>query len=774
MKRYVLLTFVSALLTIAVTAREYHIIPQPKEIVDKDGTFSLANDARVYAQGKENVKVAQFFIKKLKASTGYNITLTTNRQKAQIQLLQSKKIKGKEAYALTVDAKGVIAKASTVQGLFYAMQTFLQLLPPQIESPTKVADIRWEAPAVVVNDEPRFEYRSFMLDPCRHFFSVDEIKKQIDIMSMYKVNNMHFHLTEDQGWRIEIKKHPELTKVGATAIGRGGSPDGTPSKEVYFYTQEQLKDIVAYAQERFINIIPEFEMPGHELAAIAAYPWLSCRDVKTTPRNVWGVEPIIMCAGKESTFKFLEDVIDEMVKIFPSKYFHIGGDEAPRNEWKKCPLCQKRADELGFVNNDKRSREAQLQSYVVTRMEKYLNKYGKTIVGWDEILEGGGLNQSAVVMSWRGVQGGIQAAKAGHKAIMSPSSNGYYLDYCEEEMALEPAGPGYAGVVPLSKTYNYDPIAPELEGKYEHYILGPQGNVWAEYIPNANVLEHRMYPRALAIMETGWSPRASKNFSDFSRRLDVDSYLRLEAHGANFNVPMPQQSEGSVDYVAFTDRATLKFKTSRPEKMYYTLDGTEPTASSAEYQNPITLDHDAIVKIATILPSGIKSQTRTIEVRKQTLHPAITVTDSLKNGVNIKPIKGIYTSDQQLYGQTAEPTVKGKSLEAIPHLGNLGYYSAIGDAYVDVPRDGVWFFRSNYKKVWIDGELVVDNANQVVPVGQHGGRSIALAKGLHTIRVVYLGYCLDGYPTSWDGGSVVWRHESDSKYTRIANELKIK
>ena len=769
MKKILALFMCAAIATVAM-ARDYNIIPQPKEIIDQQGTYTLAPATKIYAKGAENIKVAEFFIKKLNASTGLNLALAQKAADAQIVLLGSKKIKNKEGYSLTVTPQGVKAEAKTAQGLFYAMQTFMQLLPPQVESVTRAANVAWTAPAVVINDEPRFEYRSFMLDPCRHFFTVDEIKKQIDIMSMYKANNMHFHLTEDQGWRVEIKKYPRLTEVGATAIGRNNDMSGATDGKQYFYTQEELKDIVAYAQERYINIIPEFEMPGHELAAISAYPWLSCREQQVQPRAVWGVEPIVMCPGKETTFKFLEDIVDELVQIFPSKYFHIGGDESPRDEWKKCPLCQKKADELGYKDEPKRPREAQLQSYVVTRMEKYLNKYGKSIIGWDEILEGGGLNQSAVVMSWRGVEGGIHAAKAGHKAIMTPSSAGYYLDYCEGDRYNEPAAPGYAAPVYLSKTYNYEPIAPELEGEYEKYILGPQGNLWAEYMPDCKVLEYRAYPRIIAVMETGWSPRAKKNFTDFTRRLDADSYLRLQAHGANFNVPIPEQPGGSYDFVAFTDKASLTFQTSRPEKMYYTLDGSEPTTESTLYTGPIELTANAIVKIATILPSGVKSPVRVITAEKQIPRSAQAEADNLTQGLTLQIAQGCFGSRAELANVESWESKKIAKLEDIRAQPQNPHYSAIAQGLVRVPEDGVWYFRANYREVWIDGVKVVDNTGYTVPIGYRGGRSIALSKGLHDIKVVFLGQIADGYPTYWDGGSIFWRNGAEGKFEKIKPE----
>ena len=771
MKKTLLTLIALAVVAVVGFSRDYHIIPQPKEIIDKDGSFTLSKGAKVYAQGEANSKVANFFIKKINASTGLSLSLTTNKKEAQIRLLNSKKIKNKEGYSLKVTPNNVVAEASTDRGLFYAMQTFLQLLPPQVENTTLAANVDWQAPAVVINDEPRFEYRSCMLDPCRHFLTIEEVKRQIDVLSMYKASYLHFHLTEDQGWRVEIKKHPELTKVGATVIGSSRNPDGSPSNEMFFYTQEQLKDIVAYAKERFIEIIPEFEMPGHELAAISAYPWLSCRNVETKPRNVWGVEDIVMCPGKESTFKFLEDIVDELVEIFPCQYFHIGGDESPRGEWEKCPLCQKKADELGFKKDGGRSREAQLQSYVVTRMEKYLNKYGKTIIGWDEILEGGGLNQSAVIMSWRGVSGGIKAAKSGHKAIMSPSSAGYYLDYAEHELVLEPIAPPYAGSQPLSKTYNYEPIAPELEGEYEKYILGPQGNVWSEYMPTAQVMELRMYPRIIAIMETGWSPRSAKNYNDFTRRLDNDSYARLDAHKVNYGVPMPQQPGGSCDFITFTDKAKLTFTTSRPAAMYYTLDGSEPTTAATLYTKPIELSQNTIIKIATFLPSGVKSPTRIISVQKQTPLAAINLSEKLEPGVNLRVARGLYSGVSQLQNLKTEPR-KVKSFEDMSRIEGIGYYSAIGQAYINVPKDGVWYFRYNNAAVWVDGIQVVDNSGEWVLDCEHGGRSIALKAGLHEIKVIYLGYVPDGRPTNWGSTAVKWRHESDNKFEKIQALVK--
>lgn len=318
-------------------------------------------------------------------------------------ILDSKASNNPEGYSLTVTEHLIEVKACTPHGLFYGLQTMMQLLPAEVEFTELQKGVDWVMPCVKITDAPRFSYRGFMLDPCRHFVPVETVKKQIDVLSLFKVNTMHWHLTDDQGWRIEIKRYPKLTEIGAERV------EGEGFKHGGYYTQEQIKEIVDYAAERFITVVPELEMPGHELAAIAAYPELSCRDSHVKPRIVWGVEDVVMCPGKETMFTFLENVIEEMVSLFPSTYFHIGGDECPKTSWEKCPNCQKRIASMGLVDDKKHTAEQYLQSYVVRRMEKVLKKYGKRLIGWDEILEGG-LSPEATVMSWRGEMGGIEAA----------------------------------------------------------------------------------------------------------------------------------------------------------------------------------------------------------------------------------------------------------------------------------------------------------------------------------------------------------------------------
>ncbi len=433
-----------------------------------------------------------------------------------------------EGYILDITPENIIIQCNSGAGAFYAAQTLKQQIPVQaFETPLDLESLK--LPTVRIEDAPHFAYRGFMLDCSRHFWDVNTVKEVIDILAAHKINRFHWHLTEDQGWRIEIKKYPLLTKKGSlrkeTTIGHNEGMDGIPYGG--YYTQKDIKEIVKYAAERFITIIPEIEIPGHSLGALCAYPWLGCRGEEGNYETwtKWGVAPQIACAGKESTFKFWEDVLKEVIELFPSEYIHIGGDEAPRDEWKACPHCQKRIKENGLNN------EAELQSYVNTRIEKFLNEKGRKMIGWDEILEGG-VSQSATIMSWRGAEGGITAARKGNYAIMTP--NGHcYLDYYQTADRIdEPMAIG--GYVPLHKTYElnpYDKLSPEEQ----QYILGVQGNLWCEYISTPMQLQYMLLPRLGAIAEIGWSNPSpeSKDTNEFiGRAKELSRYY--SAFGWNF------------------------------------------------------------------------------------------------------------------------------------------------------------------------------------------------------------------------------------------------
>lgn len=748
-----------------------NVIPVPVSLTQNEGVFKIGKNMAFQASTPKAKIVAEFFASKMNLATGYQVTVGDKEVSNGISLIIDESLDvNNEGYTLDVTANGATVKAKTPQGLFYGMQTFMQLLPAEIESPVVVNGIAWTTPCVSVKDEPRFEYRGFMLDPCRHFIPVENVKKQIDALSLFKINTMHWHLTDDQGWRVEIKKYPKLTEIGSKRIEGEGTEYGG------FYTQEEIKEVVKYAADRFITVIPELELPGHEMAAIAAYPELSCKGEQGTPRIIWGVEDIVMCAGKEESFKFLEDVIDEIAPMFPSEYFHIGGDECPKISWKECPLCQKRIKEEGLKGDKQHSSEERLQSYFVQRMEKYLaEKHGKKIIGWDEILEGG-LAPSATVMSWRGEAGGIAAANMGHDVIMTPGSGGMYLDQYQGDAKIEPVTIG--GYATIEKVYNYNPVPDTLvtTGKAQH-IKGVQCNNWSEYMYNTDLMEYRMYPRMLALSEIGWSPLNRKDYKDFERRLD-NALVRLDAHNINYHIPQPEQPNGSSNFVAFTDKASLEFKTTRPIKMVYTIDGTEPTAESTVYSAPIEFTESGILKIRSVLPSGKMSKTRTITVEKQALAPAKEVAKTTP-GLEMQVTDGMFLESSKLADikewkkstmkDLRELTTVVKSSES---MRGVKQYAAIATGYVNIPEDGVYYISSDNEEVWIDGKLLINNGGEVKRFSRHD-TSVALAAGLHEIKVVFLGHIIGGWPSNWNDGSVKLRKADADKFTRITPEMLV-
>lgn len=423
-----------------------------------------------------------------------------------------------EGYELLVTKKSVVVKASDENGVIYAIETIKQLLPTDIYGKEQAKDVKYSIPCIDIKDAPRFAYRGMLLDCARHYFSVQEIKRFLDMLAVHKMNRFHWHLTDDQGWRIEIKKLPRLKEISAYRNGTIIKKDWDSNDGIrygYCYSQEEIKEIVNYASSLGITIIPEIDLPGHMLGALAAYPELGCTGGPYEVWKSWGVSDEVLCVGKEETFKFLETVLGEVMDLFPSEYIHIGGDECPKNRWKECPACQAKIKELGLKDDDKHTKESYLQNYVTARVQKFVNDHGKKIIGWDEILEGD-LAKGATVMSWQGVSGGIEAAKRGYDAIMSPNSFLYFDYYQSSEIDKEPFGIG--GNLPIEKVYSYEPYDGMPENAQKH-ILGVQANLWTEYVATPEHLEYMILPRMAALSEIQWSPASEKNFERFKESL---------------------------------------------------------------------------------------------------------------------------------------------------------------------------------------------------------------------------------------------------------------
>jgi len=494
---------------------EVQIIPQPASLVNMEGTFSIGSRTKILinSESAEMHKVTSVLSQRLEDFYGISnkISFSGAPEKKSIFLkLNTGMSVSKEAYHLTVSPKGVMLESPSPSGLFYGVQTLLQLMPLQ---KVKLSDV--VLPSVEIRDAPRFIWRGLHLDVGRHFMPKEFIKKYLDYMAIHKFNTFHWHLTEDQGWRIEIKKYPRLTEVGSvrkeTLAGHYGSKtyDGTPAGG--FYTQDEVKEIVAYAADRFITVVPEIEMPGHSLGALTAYPELGCTGGPYEVATTWGVFDDVYCAGKDETYAFLQDVLTELIPLFPGEYFHIGGDECPKTRWAKCPLCKQKMKDEGLKT------EHELQSYFVQRMEKFLNENGKKLIGWDEILEGG-LAPNAAVMSWRGEKGGIAAAKEHHYVIMTPGEY-CYLDHYQADPKNEPLAIG--GFLPLKKIYSYEPVPAGLTEEEAKYVLGAQGNVWTEYMKSPEQVEYMVFPRAAALAEVLWSPKGPKDYDNFKVRLKI-------------------------------------------------------------------------------------------------------------------------------------------------------------------------------------------------------------------------------------------------------------
>ncbi len=715
-----------------------NIIPKPWKTKISKGTFRFEKKTRIKVESgnQEALQVAEFFVDLFEKASGYKLEISDAAEVESITgsiLLTSSGIDeelGTEGYTFESSPSGVVIKGEPA-GLFYGVQTLLQLLPPHIyNSDSAQTEVNWEIPAANIKDKPRFQWRGMHLDVCRHMFPVDFIKKYIDYIAMHKMNILHLHLTDDQGWRIEIKKHPRLTEIGAyrdgTVVGHIGKPHVTDGVRYGgFYMQDEIRDIVSYAKNRFITIVPEIEMPGHSVAALTAYPHLSCTGGPFKVRQVWGIEDDIYCAGKNSVFSFLQDVLTEVLELFPSKYIHIGGDEAPKDRWENCLRCQQR------IKNEGLKDEHELQIYFIKRIEKFLNSKGRQMIGWDEILEGG-LAPNAAVMSWRGIEGGIAAAQQNHDVVMSPTSFCYF-DYYQSDESTEPLAIG--GFLPMEKVYEFEPIPGGLSPEQAKHILGAQGNVWTEYIKTPDMVEYMALPRMCALSEVVWSVKNQRNLKSFLNRMNFH-YERMDELGINYFQP---SLKGFSKRNIFIDEITVEIKKQRlNSEVYYTLDGTDPTQEAKLYSTPFQLSETTTLKAREFMPNGHTSRIYEGLFIKQKPYQS-TQLENKKSGIRFQYFEFDKPIDTTGDLNKAEPkTTESIDFITFPYEELPEYFGLIFSGYVTVPTDGVYTFTllSN------DGScLFVNNLLIVANDGWHGARErygqIALKKGFHPLRLLY-------------------------------------
>ncbi len=737
-----------------------NLIPYPVEVKQSPGFYLLKEKITVSSNlpSHEWPTMFSYFKAEMKKQFGIEVTESQKGKQGDIDFFMTRMpTSGKPAYKLKVHKDGISIQSNFDEPAFQAMQTLFQLLPTNRSE-------KKEIPFVEIFDHARFNYRGMHLDVCRHFFPVSFIKKYVDYLAYHKLNVFHWHLTEDQGWRIEIKKYPELTNIGSkrngTIIGRYPGTGNDNTSYEGSYTQDEIKEVVQYAKERFIDVIPEIEMPGHGSAAIAAYPWLSCFPEKPTeiPKNMisqksvdeqkggriklvqetWGVFDDIFCAGKDSTFLFLQNVIDEVIPLFPSSYFHIGGDEAPKTHWKKCPNCQKKIKELGLKD------EHELQSWFVQRIEKYLNSKGKTLIGWDEILEGG-LAPKAVVMSWRGEAGGIEAAKQKHNVIMTPG-NPVYFDHSQSENEDSVT---IGGFNPIEKVYAYEPVPKELSEEDGKYVLGAQANVWTEYMDNEKKVEYMIFPRMAALSEVLWSPKENRNWESFETRLP-EQIRRYEMWGANYSkayydlkaTVLPTEDNKGVLW-------SLKSNLSDGVIYYPSKEEMEHSSTKVitKYENPILITTDTIVQaFFTVNNKQVSSSTQKFFINKATGKKITLANQASKN----YPGDGAFTlinGVQNEKGRARSKEFLGFSGTDCDALIDLGSFQEINSVTVHA-------FQQNSSWIWqpvsveafssVDGMYFssLGTSNVFVPTKNGNGTITIKCKGAQTnfVRVIIKNY----------------------------------
>ncbi|MFW5583165.1 MAG: family 20 glycosylhydrolase [Bacteroidales bacterium] len=702
--------------SLSAQTANFDVVPAPRTVKTASGAPFVINEKTsiVYKKGdKAQQRAAQALAGYIERALHLRLAVTTKAAQYSITLSTAgKKDAASEGYTINVSQDGIRIEGASDAGLFYGVQTLRKALPV-LQSAAKGVEV----PAGEVADAPRFAYRGAHLDVSRHFVTLDSVKRFIDMLALHNINRFHWHLTDDQGWRIEIKKYPKLTTVGAyrpeTVIGHNtGKYDGKPHQG--FYTQKEAREIVEYARERFITVIPEIDLPGHMQAALAAYPELGCTGGPYEVWKMWGVSDNVLCAGKDNVLKFIDDVLTEITKIFPSEYIHVGGDECPKTQWAKCPACQKRIADNNLQADGKHTAEERLQSYVINHAEKTLNALGRQMIGWDETLEGG-LAPNATVMSWRGEAGGIEAARQHHPVIMTPNTYLYFDYYQTKDVANEPEAIG--GYLPLERVYGYEPMPRELSPEELKYIIGVQANLWSEYMPTYRQMEYMELPRMAALAEIQWAQPEKKDYKKFLKRLVrlIDHY---DALGYNYARHIYEVNpKYIVDDVRHVIRAEMT--TMDNAEIRYTLDGTEPTQQSPLYKGAVEISKDCTFKAAAYRPNSGRTRTQ---------QESFTFTKATACPIRLlQPINGGYKFDGPVVlvdGLTGPDTnyrtgrwlgFSQADLEAIVDLGSAQTFSQAG-VHTCVEK-GDWVFDARGVEISIsdDGENFRPVASEYYP-----------------------------------------------------------
>lgn len=699
--------------TAAGQTADFNIIPRPQQVnVSNDAPFTLSAKTVISlgTNSQDMKRNANMLASYIEQATGIRPAVGKSKNGAAIVLTIDKTIANAEGYKLDADAKQIRIAGASAAGVFYGIQTLRKSLPLVNGKASKVS-----IPAVHIADAPRFAYRGTHLDVSRHFVTVDSVRQFIDMLALHNINRFHWHLTDDQGWRIEIKKYPLLTQIGSkraqTVIGHNsGKYDGKPYGG--FYTQQQIRDIVKYAADRYITIVPEIDLPGHMQAALAAYPDMGCTGGPYEVWQKWGVSDNVLCAGNDKTLTFIDNVLKEITQLFPSKYIHVGGDECPKTQWQKCPKCQARIKALNLEAKDGHSAEERLQSYIITHASNYLKSLGRNTIGWDEILEGG-LAEGATVMSWRGESGGIAAAKQHHDVVMTPNSYLYFDYYQSLDKANEPIAIG--GYLPLETVYSYEPMPKELTADEARHIIGVQANIWTEYMPTFKQMQYMALPRLAALSEVQWSQPALKDYTSFTNRLTEFTHM-YDHLGYNYakhlyNVAIHVDSDNKWREIL------IHMTTAGNAEIRYTLDGTEPTANSTLYTGAIVLQKSAKIRAAAFRDGKRSSVTsQDISFNKATACPVELLQPTHKNYT----YKGGATLTDGLLGDKGFGTGRwlgfsGNDLEAVIDLKQNTDVSSVSlNTCVD---KGSWIFDARNIEVSVsaDGKSFTKVASKSLP-----------------------------------------------------------